>query len=68
MGKNMNKFIEICGELYNVNYIIKISRGEYVSKKYTIEICTPHETYRKYFADEKERDIVFEEIGKQLKM
>lgn len=62
----MSKFIEICGELYNTNYIIKISKEEYVGKKYLIEICTPHETYRKYFADEKERDIIFDEISKQL--
>lgn len=68
MGKNMNKFIEICGEFYNANYIIKINKGEfeYGSKKYLIEICTPHETYRKFFADEKERDIVFDETIKQL--
>ena len=64
----MNKFIEICGEFYNANYIIKISKGEveYGSKKYLIEICTPHETYRNFFADEKVRDTIFEKIIKQL--
>lgn len=70
MEKNMNKFIEIGGELYNPNYIIKINKGEveYGSKKYLIEICTPHETYRKYFTYEKERDVIFKKIGIQLKV
>lgn len=63
----MDKFIEFNGGVFNTRHIIAVVKGKRdVTPQYGISMYVTGDVERQWFNEEYERDIVFDQISKEL--
>ena len=63
----MDKFVEFNGGIFNTRHIIALVKGQReIPPRYCISMYVTGDINRQYFNEEYERDVVFNQISRDL--